>query len=189
MAPSPQAAVIITPGPASCRMKPSTGSNSPDQGAISRTRVVSAYPLSQRRRIPFGLNFENCPRLLVAVYLNDCKSSLLDKSRKAGPEHWLAHNHKDRLSEFGYFGEHPHPQSGAGHSPRVHPPQSIGRENALMDAMAESTAIRLGFGRIRCVTLVHRFLRPATLTARCQPPSTVVHCRRALSRWLSVRCF
>ena len=37
-----QAAVIIRPGLASCRMKPSTGSNRPDQGAISRTRLVSA---------------------------------------------------------------------------------------------------------------------------------------------------
>ena len=31
-----QAAVIMTPGRASCRMKPSMGSNLPDQGAIPR---------------------------------------------------------------------------------------------------------------------------------------------------------
>ena len=34
-------AVITTPGRASCRMKPSTGSNSPVQGAASRTLVAS----------------------------------------------------------------------------------------------------------------------------------------------------
>jgi len=39
---SPRAALIITPRRASCRMKPSTGSNSPDQGSSSRTRIVSA---------------------------------------------------------------------------------------------------------------------------------------------------